>query len=575
MLCVPSLYSALLAEVERRPGWSPSAAIVAGEECPRDLVERHRRLLPGTALYNEYGPTEGTVWCTVHACREGDVARRVPVGRPVRGARVYVLGRAGEPVPPGVPGELYVGGAGVARGYLGLAGPTAEKFVPDPFSPEPGARLYRTGDRARWRADGEMEFLGRLDEQVKIRGFRIEPGEIEAALLCHADVREAVVAVREDGPDDKRLVAYVAGGAEAEALRSHLRRSLPEHMVPAAFVGVERLPRTPNGKVDRRALPSPERDGSEGKAGYVAPRTPLEDILCGTWAEVLRRERVGIHDDFFEMGGHSLLATRLASRLREAFQVEVPVRTFFEAPTVARLSRHVAALIEDGSYALAPPIVPVPRDGSPLPLSFAQQRLWFIDRLDPGGSAYNIPLALRLRGPLDAAVLGRTIAEVVRRHEALRTVFGEVDGEPVQVVHPAGPSRLGLTDLSHLPPGAREPAALRLFQEDARRSFDLCRGPLLRTNLLRLSTWRERPQCWRSPPTACGGRRRGSAPRAFPAPCRRKWRSGCGGLPARREPRSTWCSSPSWTSCSPGGRGRRTSWWERPSRGVRAGRRRD
>ena len=246
VLCVPSLYAALLAEVERRPGWSPSVAIVAGEECPRDLVERHRRLLPGTALYNEYGPTEATVWCTVHACRDDDAARRVPIGRPVPGTRVYVLDGAGEAVPAGVAGEVHVGGGGVARGYLGRAAPTAERFVPDPFSPEPGARLYRTGDRARWRADGELEFLGRLDEQVKIRGFRIEPGEIEAALLGHAGVREAVVVAREDAPGGGRLVAYVVPeeGAEPSAaeLRARLRSRLPEHMVPSAFVVLERLP---------------------------------------------------------------------------------------------------------------------------------------------------------------------------------------------------------------------------------------------------------------------------------------------------------------------------------------------
>jgi amino acid adenylation domain-containing protein len=342
VLCVPSLYAALLDEAERRPGWDPAVAIVAGEECPRGLVERHFGLLPGTALYNEYGPTEGTVWCTVHACRADDASRLVPIGRPVPGTRVYVLDAAGGPAPAGVVGEVHVGGGGVARGYLGRPELTAEKFVPDPFSPQPGARLYRTGDRARWRPDGELEFLGRFDAQVKVRGFRIEPGEIEAALRGHPAVREAAVLAREDAPGQRRLVAYgvVEEGAEVRVpeLRTYLAARLPEHMVPAAFVVMETLPLTPNGKVDRRALPAPE---AGGEAEYVPPRTVVEELLCGIWSEVLGVERVGVEDDFFALGGHSMLATRVAFRVQQTFGVEVPLRDLFETPTVAALALSV------------------------------------------------------------------------------------------------------------------------------------------------------------------------------------------------------------------------------------------
>ena len=345
MPCVPSLYAALLDEAERRPGWEPAAAIVAGEECGRGLVERHFGLLPGAALYNEYGPTEGTVWCTVHACRPEDGSRRVPIGRPVPGTRVYVLDATGGPAPAGVVGEAHVGGGGVARGYLGRPELTAEKFVPDPFSAEPGGRLYRTGDRARWRADGELEFLGRFDAQVKVRGFRIELGEIEAVLAGHPGVREAAVVAREDVPGQRRLVAYgvVEEGAEVSVsgLRSYLSERLPEHMVPGAFVVLERLPLNANGKVDRRALPAPE---AGGEAEYVAPRTVVEELLCGIWEEVLGVEHVGVEDDFFALGGHSMLATRVAFRIQQTFGVEIPLRDLFETPTVAAL----AVSVEDG-----------------------------------------------------------------------------------------------------------------------------------------------------------------------------------------------------------------------------------
>ncbi|HEU0079365.1 MAG TPA: AMP-binding protein, partial [Longimicrobiaceae bacterium] len=338
LLCVPSLYAALLDEVELRPGWAPAAAVVAGEACPRELVERHARLLPGTALYNEYGPTEGTVWCTVHECRPGEVAARVPIGRPAPGARVYVLDRDGRPAPAGVPGEVHVGGGGVARGYLARPGLTAAAFVPDPFAAKAGARMYRTGDLARRLADGALEFLGRTDQQVKVRGFRVEPGEVEDALLAHPAVREAAVAARDD-----RLVAYVVlregDAAGADALRGWLRERLPEHLVPSAYVALDRVPRTPNGKTDRAALPVP--DAGDAARAHVEPRTETEEGVAAAWAAVLGVERVGALDDFFELGGHSLLAMQAVSRLRQALEVDLPVHAVFDHPTVERMAAEI------------------------------------------------------------------------------------------------------------------------------------------------------------------------------------------------------------------------------------------
>jgi amino acid adenylation domain-containing protein/non-ribosomal peptide synthase protein (TIGR01720 family) len=440
---------------------------------------------PGRLLH-VYGPTETTTyasWQHVRGVEAG--AATVPIGGPLGNTTLYVLDAGGEPLPAGVPGELYIGGLGVARGYLGQAAMTAERFVPDAFGAS-GARLYRTGDRVRWTAAGEIEYLGRMDAQVKIRGFRIEPGEVEAVLSGLAEVGEAFVMVREDAPGQKRLAAYLvpAEGAELSTgdLRTRLAARLPDYMVPSAFVVLERLPLNANGKVDRRALPAPEQ-GAE--AGYVAPRTPTEELLAGIWAAVLRLERVGAEDGFFELGGHSLLATQVVSRARQVFGVEVPLRALFEAPTVAGLAVRIEALRGDGSGPAAPPMERVSR-AEALPLSFAQQRLWVVDRLEPGSAAYNMPSALRLRGPLHAPALRAGIAELVRRHEALRTTFAERGGAPVQVVHPPAPLPLPLIDLAGLPDGSREPRAERLAALEARRPFDLARGPLLRATLVRL-----------------------------------------------------------------------------------------
>ncbi|MCL5996770.1 MAG: amino acid adenylation domain-containing protein, partial [Chloroflexi bacterium] len=460
--------------------------IAAGEACP---VELATRWAPGRAFFNGYGPTETTVGPSWYRVEEGHpLGTTVPVGRPITNVRLHLLDASMQPVPLGVPGELYVGGVGVARGYLNRPELTAQKFLPDPFSPEAGAQLYKTGDRMRWRADGNLEFLGRTDQQVKLRGFRIELGEIEAVLAQHPALREVVVLAREDTPGDKRLVAYIVP-AEGQALnlaevRAYLNTKLPSYMLPAAFVTLDALPLTPSGKIDRRALPAPEGRAETGVV-YVPPRTPTEEIMAGIWSKALGIEPVSVADSFFDLGGHSLLATQVVSRIREAFQVELPLRELFETPTVEALAHKIEASRRADTRPL-PPIQPALRDGV-LPLSFAQQRLWFLDQLQPGNLAYNAPLAVRLTGKLDVAALEQSLNELVRRHEVLRTTYISVDGQPCQVIVPTLLLRLPTESLEHLSQPERQGEAVRLAREEARRPFDLMRGPLLRARLLRLA----------------------------------------------------------------------------------------
>ncbi|MEW5928133.1 MAG: amino acid adenylation domain-containing protein [Gemmatimonadota bacterium] len=461
-----------------RPGLR---ALCGAEALTGELAER---LLPRVAgLWNLYGPTETTVWCTAH---RGEAVRgAAPIGRPVANARTYVLDPERNPAPPGLPGELYVGGTGVARGYHARPELTADRYVPDPFAAEPGARLYRTGDRVRWNLAGELEFIGRMDRQVKVRGFRIEPGEVEGTLARHPAVRQAAVVAWEHGPGEARLAGYVslreAGTGPAE-LRDWLRGRLPEYMVPSALLVMDALPLTPSGKLDRRALPRPEAaDGARGRE-FVEPRDHAERTLAGIWEGVLGVERVGARDDFFELGGHSLLAVRLAARVHEAFGVVVPLGAFFRAPTVEALARLVGGMRPDAAER-----IPRRADDGPAPLSSAQQRLWFLDRMAPGAAAYNVPGAVRLDGALDAAALEASVAALVRRHEALRTVFAAGDGGPVQVVLPTVAVPLESADLAGLPAEAREAEAARLLREAARRPFDLAAGPLLRALLVRVA----------------------------------------------------------------------------------------
>ena len=480
---VPSMLQAFLEEPDLSACASLRLVVASGEALPPALAQRFAQRLPGTDLQNLYGPTETSVDVTSWGCPSGEAPAVVPIGRPIANTRIHLLDPAFEPVPIGVPGELWIGGLNVGRGYLARPSLTAERFVPDPFG-GPGERLYRTGDLARIRGDGEIEYLGRIDFQVKVRGFRIELGEIEAALAAHPEVREAVVLTREDQPGDPRLVAYVVSRAEAAGLREHLRGRLPEYMIPAFFVMLNALPLSPNGKVDRKSLPAPQ--GQSPEQGYLAIRTPVEEILAGIWAELLGVERVGAADHFFALGGHSLLAMRVLSRLRALFGVEIPLRDLFEAPKLADLAARIETAQRAGAGPIAPPLVPVPRSG-PVPLSFAQQRLWFIDRLKPGSPVYNMPLSLGLQGALSVPTLAASLAEVARRHEALRTTFAAAEGRPFQVISAEPRLDLPQIDLSGLPREARQGEARALLATEAVRPFDLESGPLVRTLLLRLA----------------------------------------------------------------------------------------
>jgi amino acid adenylation domain-containing protein len=458
---------------------------LAGEPLPRELVDALHALPGVRKVFNLYGPSEDTTYSTFALMERED--RRAPsIGRPISGTQAHVLDRAFQPVPIGVPGELCLGGAGLARGYLGRPAATAEWWVPDPFG-NPGSRLYRTGDLVRRRPDGTIEFLGRIDHQVKVRGFRIELGEIEAALRSLPGVREACVLARGTG-SDRLLAAYVAGEPSMD-LRDALRERLPGHMVPSAFAILDALPLTPNGKIDRKALAriEPENNRLAETEAWVPPRGPVEEMLAAVWSEVLDRERIGADESFFELGGHSLLAMRALSRVRTALGVDLPLRALFEAPTVQALARRIEEVKRTGMDRGAPPLRPVPRDG-PLPLSFAQERMWLMDRLVPGSPIYNVPDVLRLRGPLRLDVLQRCLQTMVDRHESLRTHFGlDADGRPVQVIDPELPVSLPLVDLSGLSEPLRLPEAERAAWTEVQRPFDLQRGPVIRTHVIRLA----------------------------------------------------------------------------------------
>jgi amino acid adenylation domain-containing protein len=560
---VPSHLSALVWGATSAPVLPEQRLVLGGEATQWELAEKVKALKPDCRLLNHYGPTETTVGVLTHTWREDQrerVAATLPLGQPLANTAVYLLDNYLRPVPIGVAGELYIGGAGVGRGYLNQSSLTAEKYLPDPFSQQAGARLYRSGDLGRYMADGSVEFLGRIDKQIKLRGYRIELAEIETALRTHAAVREAVVVVREDEAGEKRLVGYVAphceyqeeiaaddwvmeydhdghpqdGGLQAvgellqgrfavvtekEAvlvgnnrynlngpqaattlteipgapmrsgpvsgteLREYLRERVPEYMVPSWLVVLDEFPLTANGKIDTRALPAPERLMSEQKA---ALRTPTEELVAGIWASVLKVSEVGSDANFFELGGHSLLATQVVIRLREAFGVEVQLRSLFEQPTVSGLAAQIEAALKSEKRRALPTLEAIPRDGE-IPLSFAQQRLWFLDQLEPNNPFYNVPSGVRFSGELNIEALERTLSEIVRRHEVLRTSFSMVAGEPQQVISAATGITLPLEDLSQLPVEEREQEAARLAGEEAREPFDLSRGPLLRARLLRLA----------------------------------------------------------------------------------------
>ena len=459
--------------------------VLAGESPSSVLVAACREQ---TNVINGYGPTEITVCATTWQCPEDFAGGVVPIGRPIANTRLYLLDGSGQPVPLGAAGELYIGGAGVARGYLNRPDLTAERFLDDPFSHAPGGRMYRTGDLARYLPDGDLEFLGRNDYQVKIRGFRVELGEIEARLLEHPMVREVVVIARGDTPGEKRLVAYLTTTPEGETaelastLRTHLSTRLPDYMMPAAFVRLDQFPLTPNGKLDRRALPVPDGD-AYARETYEAPQGETEIKLAAIWADLLKLDRVSRNDHFFALGGHSLLAVRMMSRIG-ALGVELPLAALFASPTLKDFAEVVSQRLTQGAVVL-PGIAPLLREGA-LPLSFAQQRLWFLAQLEQRSDNYHIPLALRLKGLLDVPAWKEALNQLWARHEALRSVFVSKDGEPeVHLLSPALGLPLVEHDLRQLPNAAD--LLQRLSHEEAHAAFDLARGPLIRARLIRLA----------------------------------------------------------------------------------------
>ncbi|HGM5582825.1 TPA: amino acid adenylation domain-containing protein [Pseudomonas putida] len=433
---------------------------------------------PGFAVINNYGPTETTVVASSGAMAPGGVLH---IGAPVDNARLYVLDAHQRPVAQGVAGELYIGGAGVARGYLNRAQMTAERFLDDPFSPQPGARMYRTGDLVRWLDDGTLDYLGRNDDQVKIRGVRIELGEIESRLAALPGINEAVVLAREDQPGQPRLVAYFTGQDTVEVaapaqLRTQMQAHLPDYMVPVAFVRLESLPLTANGKLDRRALPAPTRaDLFERR--FEAPQGELEQTLAQIWQGLLQVERIGRHDHFFELGGHSLLAMRLVAQVRQRLGVELTLGTLFAQAELAAMAEVVAG----AARSELPPVLAVARE-QPLPLSFAQRRLWFLAQMNGASQAYNIPLALELRGELDADALAQALVALLARHEALRSEFFEVDGEPRVRL-----SAQRLAVQREQVPGADEQRLHELIREEAARPFALGEALPLRARLLQVA----------------------------------------------------------------------------------------
>jgi amino acid adenylation domain-containing protein len=481
MQATPATWSLLL-----EAGWKGAPNLVmlcGGEAWPPRLAEA---LLPrGAALWNVYGPTETTIWSARHCVTRAD---DVPLGEPLANTTLLVLEPTGEPAPLGVPGELWIGGAGLALGYHGRPDLTAERFVTHPRF----GRLYRTGDRVRRRGDGSLEYLGRLDDQIKLRGYRIELGEIESVLAVQPGVARAVVALRRD-TGEPRLVAYVVlardggdNGPRLAALLEPLRRALPDYMVPASIVGLDALPLSPSGKVDRRGLPAPADDGGAAR-DHVPPRTPLEEQIARVWAAVLGRERVGVEDDFFALGGHSLLAMRVVARLADVAPVRLTIGALFDARTVAAL----AALVErrlatpDGDD---PGERIEPRGGhGPAPLSYAQELIWLYEQMKPGTAAYHIPMARRVRGPLDAAALRRAFGTLVERHESLRTAFVEQGGVASQVVVAPAPVNIEQHDLRTRPAESRDAEAERLLQEAAARPFDLSEGTQPRVVLIGLA----------------------------------------------------------------------------------------
>lgn len=479
--------------------------MITGEYVPVELVNRWLSLYPTVKVANAYGPTEAADDITQFIITKPLPAnqRNVPIGKPLANLNLYILDREMQLQPIGVPGEICVSGIGVGDGYWRNEEKTKASFVPNPFVGvnDYSSLLYKTGDLGRWLPalkdtashNGNIEFLGRIDHQVKIRGFRIELGEIEAIITQNPWIKSAVVIVREDIPGDKRLIAYLVPESKnnlphqlSKILRNFLKEKLPEYSIPSAFILLETLPLTPSGKVDRRGLPAPDSSPEKRSQTDIAPRTPVEEVIAGVWTQVLKRESFSVNDNFFEQGGHSLLATQLISRLRHIFQIELPLRHVFEFPTIAELAQAVELMKQQSEQSLQIPLVSVARDAN-LPLSFAQEGLWFIHQLNPHQPLYNSPAALRLTGSLNINAFQQSLNQILERHEALRTSFTLAEGKPVQVVMTNLSLNIPLINLEDLPQKEQEAQVLKLADQEAKLPFDLTKAPLLRVTLLKLS----------------------------------------------------------------------------------------
>ncbi|MBW4564792.1 MAG: amino acid adenylation domain-containing protein [Mojavia pulchra JT2-VF2] len=482
---VPSMLQVFLEETELEQCGSLKRVICSGEALSFDLQQRFFERF-NAELHNLYGPTEAAIDVTYWACQPNSNEKTVPIGRPIANTQIYILDKHLQPVPIGVSGELHIGGVGLARGYWNKPELTQEKFISSPF--ESGHFLYKTGDLARYLPKGDIEYLGRIDHQVKLRGFRIEIGEIEAAIHQHPEIREVVVIVTEDRQDAKRLVAYVVPQStdiSVLELRNFLKAKLPDYMIPSAFVVLEEFPLTSNGKIDRRALPVPDTiQQSEENTSLIL--TPVQEILAGIWADILAIKQVRIHENFFELGGHSLLATRVISQIRKVFKVELPLRCLFESPTVAELAEEIENATKADLKVKVTNIGHISRSGN-IPLSYAQQRLWYLDQMQPNNTAYNICNGVRVIGSLNIPALEQSLDEIIRRHEILRTNFISERGQPIQVIAPSLNLKLSIIDLSKLLDAEREQTAHNLAIQEAEKPFNLDTEPLLRITLLRLS----------------------------------------------------------------------------------------
>jgi len=485
---VPSMLRVFVGAADVEKIKSLRRVICGGESLAKETMEGCFARLSGVDLHHSYGPTEASIAASEWQCAPGLHEGAAPIGRPLSNTQIYLLDEYLRPVPVGVAGELYIGGLHVGRGYLNRPELTAERFIPDPFSREPGVRFYRTGDLARYLPDGKLEFLGRVDSQIKIRGYRIELGEIEAAVSAHPAVKAAVAIIREEA-EDKQLVVYVLPQDDADIsaadVRSFLRAKLPDYMVPSWIVMVDDLPLMVNGKVDRRSLPALKTSEAEKEQATAGPRTPVEEVLRAIWSEVLERAELSTTSNFFELGGHSLLATQVMLRIKETFGVEMHLRSLFESPTVRELALQIeAANNERRGWSL--PVLARAKPNGEIPLSHAQQMLWFADQLTPDSPFYNIVGGVRLSGDLDAVALERALSEIIRRHEILRTTFSQQRGTPVQVVAPAIDFTLPVIDLRKSTVLDRDRTVRELALDETRRPFDLSSGPLIRASLLRL-----------------------------------------------------------------------------------------